>query len=88
MWYKSSNQTGFYHLLAVEDEIYCVQLFSRLISFKSTFIKPYFWFENTYNIKLDELEVTTKLNKIKILLPTLKALQEPTKPIKPAIKWG
>ena len=28
-------------------------------------IKPYFWPKNTYNIKLDKLEVTAKLDKLK-----------------------
>ena len=44
-------------------------------------IKPYFWPENIYNVKLDELkataqldklEVTAELDKLKVPLPTLK----------------
>ena len=27
-------------------------------------IKPYFWFKNTNNVELDELEVPTELNKL------------------------
>ena len=51
--------------------MYYIQLFSGLISFKSIFIKPYFRFENTHNIKLDELKVLIKLNKLEAPLPTL-----------------
>ena len=29
-------------------------------------IKPYFWSKNTYNVKLDELEVTAELDKLEI----------------------
>ena len=29
-------------------------------------IKPYFWPENTYNIKLDELEIPAKLDKLEV----------------------
>ena len=43
------------------------------------FVKPYFWSKNTYNIKLNKLEVP---------LPTLKALYKLTKSTKPAIKRG
>ena len=88
IWRKSSNQTRPYRLLAVEDKICYIQLFSRLISFKSIFIKFYFWSKNTYNIKLDKLKVTTELDKIEIFLFTLKAPQKSTKPTKPAVKWG
>jgi hypothetical protein len=38
-------------------------------------IKPYFWSENTYNVKLDKLEVPTKLDELdelEVPLPTLK----------------
>ncbi len=38
--------------------------------------------------KLDKLEAPTKLDKSEVLLPTLEVPQEPTKPIKPAIKRG
>ena len=41
----------------------CVQLPSRPTSFRSTFVKPYFWPENTHDIKPDKLEVTTKPDK-------------------------
>ena len=44
--------------------MYCIQLPSGLTSFKSISIKPYFWPKNTYNIKPDKLEVTTKLDKL------------------------
>ena len=64
VWRESSNWTGPYRLLAVEDETYCVQLLSGLTSFRSTSIKPYFRPKNTYNVKLDKLEATTKLNKL------------------------
>jgi hypothetical protein len=43
------------------------------------FIKPYFWFETTYNNELNEL------NKLKTPLPTLEPTLEPTKPAKPTI---
>ena len=76
---KSGKQTRPYRLLAVEDETYCVQLPSGLISFRSTSVKPYFWPKNTYNIKPDELEapaepdelkVLTGLDKLEVPLPT------------------
>jgi len=41
----------------------CVQLPSGLTSFRSTFVKPYFWPKNTYNVKPDELEATAELDK-------------------------
>jgi hypothetical protein len=34
-------------------------------------VKPYFWFKNTYAVKLDKLEAPTKLNKLEAPLPTL-----------------
>ena len=86
VWRKSGNWTRPYHLLAVEDETYCIQHFNRLTNFKSTSVKPYFQSENTYNIKLDELKALAKLNKLEVLLPTLKILYKLTKPAKPAIK--
>jgi len=58
----------------------CVQLPSGLTSFRSTSVKPYFWPENTYDVKLDELETTakldeleatTELDKLEAPLPTL-----------------
>ena len=63
---KSGKQTRPYYLLAVENKICCVQLLSRLIRFKSTSIKPYFWPKDTYNIKPDKLKVTAKLNKLEV----------------------
>ena len=62
---ESGSWNGFYYLLAVENEICCVQLLSGPISFKNTSIKPYFQSKNTYDIKLDKLEVTTKPDKLK-----------------------
>ena len=41
-----------------------VQLPSGPTRFKNTSIKPYFWPENTHNIKLDKLEATAKLDKL------------------------
>ena len=97
MWRKSSNWTKLYRLLAVKDETCRVQFPSGPISFRSTFIKPYFRSKNTHNVKLDELEVLTKLdeletpaklNKLKVPLPTLEVPQKPTKTTKPAVKCG
>ena len=65
IWRKSGNQTRPYRLLAVENETYYIQLFSGLTSFRNTSVKPYFQSENTYNIKLDKLEVLTKLGESK-----------------------
>jgi hypothetical protein len=74
-----------------------IQLPSRLTRFKSTSIKPYFRPKNTYDVKLDKLETTNrldkpevpaKLNNLKAPLPTLKTPKELTKPIKPTIKCG
>ena len=64
MWRESGNWTGPYRLLAVEDETCCIQLPSGPTSFRSTSVKPYFRPENTYNVKLDELEVPAKLDKL------------------------
>ena len=58
--------------------MYCIQLFSGLTSFKSIFIKPYFQFKDTYNIKLDKLEVFIKLNKLEVLVK-LDELEVPIK---------
>ena len=94
--HKSCNWTRPYYLLAIENKIYCIQLPSRLTSFKNISIKPYFWPKNNHNIKLDKLEVPikldkleapAKLDKLEIPLPTLKVFQELTEPIKP-IKCG
>ena len=41
-----------------------MQLPSGLIRFRSTSIKPYFRPENTYNVKLDELEATAELDEL------------------------
>ena len=54
IWRKNGSQNGLYYLLAVENEMCCVQLFSGLTNFRSTSVKPYFWPENTYNVKPDE----------------------------------
>jgi hypothetical protein len=70
VWRKSGNWTGPYHLLAVENETYYIQLPSGLTSFRSMSIKPYFQSEDTHNAKLDELEVLAELNKLKAPLPT------------------
>ena len=72
IWRKSGNWTRLYHLLAVENEICCIQLLSGLTSFKSMSVKPYFQSKNTYNIKLDKLKAPVKLDKLKAPLPTLK----------------
>ena len=61
----------------------CIQLPSRLTSFRSTSVKPYFWSKDNYDVKLDELEAPTEpdelevlaeLDKLEVLLPTLEAL--------------
>ena len=83
---KSGNQTGPYRLLAIENKIYYVQLPSGPTSFRSTSVKPYFRPKNTYNVKLDKLEATAKLDKIEAPLPTLEVPKEPTKPTKPTVK--
>jgi len=60
-------------------------------------VKPYFRPEDTYNVELDELEVTAKLDKLEATakldeleapLPTLEVLQKPTKPAIPTVKRG
>jgi hypothetical protein len=71
IWRKSSNWTRLYCLLAVENEIYYIQLPSGLTSFKSISIKPYFWSKDTHNTELDELEVP--LSTLEIPLFTLEA---------------
>ena len=78
IWCKNGNQTGPYYLLAVENEMCCIQPFSGLTSFRSMFVKPYFQSENTCDIKLDELKIPTKLNKLDV--PTeLDKLEVPIK---------
>jgi len=44
----------------------CVQLSSGPTSFRSTFVKPYFRPEDTYNVEPDELEATAKLDKLEV----------------------
>ena len=60
-------------------------------------IKPYFRPKTTYNVELDELEVTAKpdeleatveSDELKAPLSTLEAPKELTKPVKPTIKRG
>ena len=60
-------------------------------------VKPYFQPENTYNIKLDklevtaeldELEVTAKLDKLEAPLSTLEVPQKSTELAEPAIKYS
>jgi hypothetical protein len=41
-----------------------VQLLSRLTSFKTMFVKPYFWSETTYNDKLNKLKAFTLTAKV------------------------
>ena len=74
-----------------------MQLLSGLTRFRSMFIKPYFQSKNTYDVKLDELEViaeldeleaTAKLDKLEVPLPTLKVSQKPTKLAEPVMKCG
>jgi len=48
-------------------------------------IKPYFWSENIYNIKLGKLEAPAKLDEPEAPLPTLEV---PWKPTEPAVKRG
>ena len=63
-----------------------MQLPSRPTRFRSTSIKPYFRPENTHDVKLDELEVTAKLDELEAPLFTLEVPQKPTEPAEPAIK--
>ena len=74
-----------------------MQLLSGPIRFKNISVKPYFWPENTYDVKLDKLEVTAELDelevtaesdKLEVLLPTLEVPQKPTELAKPIIKRG
>jgi hypothetical protein len=71
IWRESGKWTRPYHLIAIENEIYYIQLPSGLTSFRSMSVKPYFWPKNTYDIKPDELETTAELDKIEAPLPTL-----------------
>ena len=67
MWQENGNWTRPYYLLAVKDEICCVQLPSGLTSFKSIFIKFYFQPKIAYNAKPDELKATAKLDELEVL---------------------
>jgi len=60
VWRESSNWNRPYHLLAVENEMCCVQLLSGPTSFKSMSIKSYFQPEDNHNVKPDELETPVK----------------------------
>jgi hypothetical protein len=77
--------------------MYYVQLLSGLIRFRNMSVKPYFRPETTYDVELDELEVTAEpdeleaiaeLDELEAPLSTLKAPKELIKPIKPTIKRG
>ena len=85
VWRKSGNQTRFYYLLAIKDKTYYIQLPSGLTNFRSIFVKPYFQFKNTYNIKP---KILAKLDKLKTPLPTPKIPYKLTEPIKPIIKYS
>ena len=80
MWRKSGSWNGLYRLLAIENEMCCVQLPGGPIRFKSMSVKPYFRPETTYNVELDkleaiakpdELEATAEPDKREVPLPTL-----------------
>ena len=62
--------------------MYYIQLSSGLTSFRSTSIKPYFWPETTYNIKLNKLKATTKPDELEALIK-LDKLEVPIKPDEP-----
>ena len=81
IWRESSNWTRPYHLLAVENETYYIQLFNKLTSFRSISIKPYFQSKNTCAVKLDKLKTLVKLDEPKtpIKLDKLKAPTESDK---------
>ena len=64
--YENSNWTRPYCLLAVKNKICCIQLLNGLISFRSISVKSYFQSKDTYDIKLDKLEVTAKLDKLEV----------------------
>src|SRR6266702_8857608 len=64
IWRKSGSWNGPYCLLAVENKTCCIQFPSGPTSFRSTSVKPYFWSENTHDVKLDKLEVTTELDEL------------------------
>ena len=73
---KSNNQTRLYCLLAIKEEIYNIQLFNRLTSFRTISVKLYFRSETINNDKPDKLKAS---------LPILKLTLELIKPIKPII---
>ena len=92
---KSGNWNGLYRLLAVKNKTCYVQLLSGPTRFRNIFVKPYFWPKNTYDIKLDELEVIDKLDKLEApakldnleVFPfTLEVPKELIKPIELIIK--
>src|SRR6266568_5845040 len=64
VWRKSGSWNGPYCLLAVENETCCVQFPSGLTSFRSTSVKPYFWSENTHDVKPNKLKVTAEPDKL------------------------
>ena len=64
VWRESDNWTGPYCLLAVEGEMCCVQLPSRLTSFRSMSVKPYSWSENTHDVKPDKLETPLPISEV------------------------
>src|SRR6266702_2445825 len=66
VWHKSSSWNGPYCLLAVENEMCCVQFPSGLISFKNMSVKPYFWPKTTNDVKLDKLEVTAEPDELEV----------------------
>ena len=68
VWRESGNWNRPYRLLAVENEMCCVQFPSRPTRFKNMSVKPYFRSKNTYDIKLDELETPIKPDKLEALI--------------------
>ena len=68
--------------------MYYIQLPSGPTRFRNMSVKPYFWPENTHNIKLDKLKATAKLDKLEALLFTLEVPQKPTELAEPAIKYS
>src|SRR6266581_4458706 len=67
VWRKSGSWNRFYCLLAVENKTCYVQFLNRLTNFRNTFVKPYFWPENTYDIKSDKLEIIAKPDKLEAI---------------------
>ena len=62
IWRKSGSWNRLYCLLAVENKTCYVQLLSGPTRFKSMSVKAYFRPENIYDVKLDKLEATDKLD--------------------------